>query len=69
MMGVQVRRTMFWVPSAGRLGTGISLLSYAGAVSMGVQVDAGLVPDPERIVESFEGEVALLLELERAAGR
>jgi WS/DGAT/MGAT family acyltransferase len=69
MMGVQVRRTMFWVPSAGRLGTGISLLSYAGAVSMGVQVDAGLVPDPERIVESFEGEVAVLLELERAAGR
>jgi WS/DGAT/MGAT family acyltransferase len=68
MMGVPMRQTMFWVPSAGRLGLGISLLSYAGNVWMGVQTDAGLIPDPERIMDGFRAEVEALLELEREAG-
>ena len=42
---------MFWVPQSGRLGLGISILSYNGEVMVGVASDAGLVPDPERIVE------------------
>jgi hypothetical protein len=36
------------------------LLSYAGQVWVGVQADAGLVPDPERIVAGFEDELAAL---------
>ena len=69
LMGVRLRQSMFWVPSAGRLALGVSLLSYAGGVSMGVQADAGLIPDPERIAEGFRDEVEALLELERSAGR
>jgi hypothetical protein len=38
----------FWVPQAGRLGLGVSILSYDGRVRMGVGTDAGLVPDPEQ---------------------
>jgi hypothetical protein len=54
---------MFWVPSAGHLGLGVSLLSYAGSVWVGVQSDAGLVPDPELILAGFDHEVAALLAL------
>jgi diacylglycerol O-acyltransferase / wax synthase len=52
----QVQRLMFWVPQSGRLGLGISILSYAGEVLLGVATDAGLVPDPELIVEGFYEE-------------
>jgi WS/DGAT/MGAT family acyltransferase len=69
LMGVRMREAMFWVPSAGRLALGLSVLSYAGTVSVGVQSDAALVPDPVRIVEGFDREVEVLLGLERDAGR
>ena len=64
-----MRQAMFWVPCSGHLGLGISLLSYAGKVWLGLQTDAGLIPDPERILDAFQGEVGALLELERQAGR
>jgi hypothetical protein len=35
---------------------GASLLSYAGQVQFGLLTDAGMVPDPERIVASFPAE-------------
>ncbi|MCM2269529.1 MAG: WS/DGAT domain-containing protein, partial [Thermoanaerobaculia bacterium] len=50
----------FWVPQAGRLGLGVSILSYDGRVRMGVGTDAGLVPDPERIIEGFQAELDAL---------
>ena len=65
--GVPLRQAMFWVPSAGHLGLGVSLLSYAGKVWLGVQGDAGLVPDPERILAGFEAEVEALQSLRREA--
>ena len=69
MAGTKMRQAMFWVPCSGHLGLGISLLSYAGKVWLGLQTDAGLIPDPERILDAFQGEVGALLELERQAGR
>ena len=48
MAGSLVDRPMFWVPHPGALGMGISILSYDGAVTLGVVADAGLVPDPRR---------------------
>jgi diacylglycerol O-acyltransferase len=60
ILGSRLRQAMFWVPCAGHLGLGISLLSYAGQVWVGVQSDAGLVPDPERIVAAFEDELDAL---------
>src|SRR5439155_17539610 len=55
-VGRKLERVMFWVPQSGRLGLGISILSYAGGVMLGVATDEGLVPDPERIVDGFEKE-------------
>ncbi len=56
LVGRKLENVMFWVPQSGRLGLGISILSYAGGVMLGVATDEGLVPDPERIVDSFEKE-------------
>jgi WS/DGAT/MGAT family acyltransferase len=58
--GASMSRGMFWVPCAGRLGMGVSLLSYAGQVWMGLQTDAELVPDPARVLTHFAEEVAAL---------
>ncbi len=57
LAGSTVRGMMFWVPMSGRVGLGVSLLSYSGGVRLGVATDAGLVPDPRRLVEGFEREL------------
>jgi WS/DGAT/MGAT family acyltransferase len=56
LAGRRLEKVMFWVPQSGHLGLGISILSYAGDVMLGIATDAKLVPDPERIVESFKVE-------------
>jgi diacylglycerol O-acyltransferase len=56
LAGQKLDRVMFWVPQSGRLGLGISILSYAGGVMLGVATDEGLVANPERIVDAFEKE-------------
>ena len=58
MAGQPIREMMFWVPQAGRLGVGISILSYAGNVYLGIATDAGLVPDPKAIIEGVYEELA-----------
>ena len=56
--GVPVETIMAWVPQSGRLGLGVSIFSYAGNVSLGVATDAGLVPNPDRIITYFYDEFA-----------
>jgi len=58
--GAPLAQGMFWVPCAARLGMGVSLLSYAGKVWMGLQTDAQLVPDPARLLAHFADEVETL---------
>jgi hypothetical protein len=65
LAGKRLRHIMFWVPQSGRLGLGISILSYAGEVCVGVATDAGLVPAPEAIVAGFEAEFDELMDLVR----
>lgn len=54
---------MFWVPQSARLGMGLSILSYAGAVRIGVATDAGLVPDPEGVVDGMHREFDAMMQL------
>lgn len=63
LAGQPINDLMFWVPQSGRLGMGISILSYAGNVYVGVATDAGLVPDPDEIVQGFYAEYDELLGL------
>lgn len=65
MRGRRMRSLMFWVPQSGRLGLGISILSYAGTVRVGIAADAGLVPDPGQVVAAYH---RALEELDGAVG-
>lgn len=61
LAGRKLRRSMFWVPQSGQVGLGLSILSYAGEVMVGVTSDSGLVPDPHQLVTGFEAELARLV--------
>lgn len=61
MAGQLVRRAMFWVPEAAGIGLGLSILSYAGTVQLGVLADLGLVPDPQALADAFDAEMAALV--------
>jgi diacylglycerol O-acyltransferase len=56
---------MFWVPQSGHLGLGVSIISYAGQVRVGIATDHGLVPDPDQIVSAYRAEFDALAELAR----
>jgi WS/DGAT/MGAT family acyltransferase len=61
LAGAPVDALLFWVPKTGGLALGLSILSYAGQVRLGVITDQGLVSDPEAIVAGFEAEFEALL--------
>ncbi len=61
--GSEIKNLMFWVPRAGNVGLGVSIMSYNGRVSVGIAVDEGLMPDGEALLEGFEDELAHLVEL------
>lgn len=67
LAGRKLEKIMFWVPQSGRLALGISILSYAGGVMLGVATDAGLVPDPEVIVDGFKLEFEAMRNVAAAA--
>ena len=56
LAGRRVRSMMFWVPQRADIGVGISILSFAGKVQVGVLADARLVPDAHDLVLAFEEE-------------
>ncbi|MBI4914942.1 MAG: wax ester/triacylglycerol synthase family O-acyltransferase [Acidobacteria bacterium] len=66
LAGAPIRELMFWVPQSGRLGLGVSILSYNGHVRLGLAVDAGLVPNPGMIVTYFHQELDDLVRLSKA---
>ncbi len=45
---------MFWVPQSGQLGVGVSMISYAGELRVGVASDSGLMPEPGLFVADFQ---------------
>lgn len=53
MAGSKMENLMFWVPTSGMLGLGISLLSYNGSIQAGVAADSVRVSRPERITQLF----------------
>jgi diacylglycerol O-acyltransferase len=61
LAGRRLAEIMFWVPQSGNIGMGVSILSYNGGVQFGLITDAGLVPDPERIITRFRSEFDKLL--------
>jgi diacylglycerol O-acyltransferase / wax synthase len=56
-----MRQSIFWVPSSGNVGVGVSIVSYVGGVQFGLITDSQRCPDPQRIIESFAPEFETLL--------
>lgn len=63
--GAAVSHLFFWVPQAGDIGIGVSMLSYNGHVHFGVMADRQLIPQPAALVNQigieFERLVYLML--------
>ena len=62
MTGTSLKQVIFWIPGAGRLSIGVSMMSYLGSLWLGIETDGRLVPDPEVIIVGFESEMAALVE-------
>jgi hypothetical protein len=59
-LGSTLEEIMFWVPQAGDVGMGVSILSYGGGVQFGLITDALLCPNPQDIIDEFAPEFAKL---------
>ena len=65
MAGGKIKSLMFWVPQAGRVSLGLSIISYAGEVMMGIVTDSKLVTNPDKILDGFNTDYNYLLDLTR----
>jgi diacylglycerol O-acyltransferase / wax synthase len=61
LAGTPVAGVIPWVPASGDIGVGVSIFSYAGQVFFGIASDAGILSDPDSLVDEFERELAALL--------
>lgn len=60
LAGAPLTRVLAWVPQITSIGIGICVLSYAGAVTVGVTTDSGVVADPWELVAGLEAEIVEL---------
>ena len=58
-----IKNIMFWVPRSGDVAIGISIISYAGNVTLGIATDTRVAPDPEKITEYFSEDFTQLRKL------
>lgn len=61
LAGARIRQMMFWVPQAGDIGVGVSILSYDGGVQFGLVTDKHLCDDPADIIDRFGPEFEALV--------
>jgi diacylglycerol O-acyltransferase / wax synthase len=59
--GREIDEIEFWVPQSGGIGMGLSILTYNGKVQFGLITDAGLVPDPDSVINQFSDEFEKLV--------
>lgn len=56
--GCRITEQMFWVPQAGDIGLGVSIVSYAGQVQFGVVADEAVLADPAEFLEDCLQELS-----------
>ena len=69
LAGTPVRTVLVWAPTSGHIGMSVSIFSYRGEVTVGLMVDAALIPDPDQIVLQLERELDALAQIERPGPR
>ena len=60
LAGAPIRTVLVWAPTSGHIGMSVSIFSYRGEVTIGLMVDAALIPDPDRIVTQLRRELRAL---------
>lgn len=60
LAGARVARGLAWVPQITGIGVGFCVLSYVGAITVGVTTDSGVVAEPGELAAGFEAEIAEL---------
>ena len=68
MAGTRLGTVLVWAPVSGSVGMTVSIFSYHDGVTIGLLVDAGLVPEPQVIAHHAEAELAELARLAPLAG-
>ena len=63
LAGTPVRTVLVWAPTSGHIGMSVSIFSYRGEVTVGLMVDATLIPEPDQIVTALEQELDTLRHL------
>ncbi len=61
LAGAEITKMLFWVPEAGSIGTGVSILTYRGEVQFGVISDREMIPRPDELVVMFAAELERLV--------
>jgi diacylglycerol O-acyltransferase len=57
LAGHRIAHVLFWVPHPARLGLGVSILSYAGEVRIGVRADTAVMRNPADLIRRFERDL------------
>lgn len=65
LAGVPVRAVLVWAPTSGSVGMSVSIFSYGGEVTIGLMVDAAVVPQPQQIIDALNPELEQLRALDR----
>jgi diacylglycerol O-acyltransferase len=61
LAGAKIKQQFFWVPQAGSIGVGVSMLTYNHQVHFGLIADRNLIPNPQAVVDDFAHEFEALL--------
>ncbi len=69
LAGVTVKGMLIMAPRTGSVGLGVTIFSYNGRVTFGVNADAGLLPHPSERLGGIVEELRALRRLETAASR
>lgn len=56
--GAKISGLLFWPPQTAGIGLGVSLLSYAGQLSVGISADRATLPQPQRLLDAMRAELA-----------
>ncbi len=63
LAGARIDDMMFWVPQAGSIALGLSILVYDGRMRVGLMCDAEILPQPDAVMRQVESEFARLASL------
>lgn len=59
--GAHLANMVFWPPQTGDIGIGVSCLSYAGHVTVGISADTAQIPEPRQLIDDFRAELKAML--------